>query len=167
MRFTVALAAFAVAALFSLTSLPPRAHAVTTGCLPPSLKSTLAKMRRKFGPIKIISSYRPGAVIAGSGRPSYHASCRAVDFHPPKGKYRAVVAWLKKHHRGGVGTYSCGMHHIHIDAGPKVKWHKCQGGGTRYARRKTKRRRNRAAAQKYYYGYSYVPAGYGYYYYYY
>lgn len=166
MRFTFATATLVFAALFTLTSAPSTAHAAPTGCLPPSLKSTISRLNKKFGRIKIISSHRPGARIAGSGRPSYHASCRAIDFHPPKGKYKAVVAWLKKNHRGGVGTYSCGMHHIHIDNGPKVKWHKCQGSGSTYARRKSKRR-NRGYASPYGYGYGYVPAGSGLYYYYY
>ncbi len=157
MRFRSMPAALLLAALFSAistvsTPTPAQAASTSTHCLPASLKNTIAKLNRKFGRIKIISSHRPGARIAGSGRMSYHASCRAVDFHPPKGKYRAVVAWLKKHHRGGLGTYSCGMHHIHIDNGPKVKWHKCQGSGTTYARRRTRTRRARTYAPQYYYG---------------
>ena len=100
-------------------------------CMPASLRSTLAQIKAKFGPVSIVSTHRPGARIAGSGRPSYHASCRAVDFHPPKGKYGQVVAWLKSNHSGGLGTYSCGMHHIHIDNGPNVRFHKCQGSGGR------------------------------------
>ncbi|MEO1719588.1 MAG: D-Ala-D-Ala carboxypeptidase family metallohydrolase [Pseudomonadota bacterium] len=102
-----------------------QAHAASTKCLPSILKKRLSQIRKKFGKVRVISTYRPGARIRGTGRPSYHASCRAVDFHPPRGKYRAVVSWLKKVHRGGVGTYSCGMHHIHIDNGPRVRFHKC------------------------------------------
>ena len=100
-------------------------YAASTGCLPASLKAKLSQIRSKFGPIRIASAHRPGARIAGTGKRSYHASCRAVDFYPPKGKYRQVVAWLKSNHSGGVGTYSCGMHHIHIDNGPRVRFHKC------------------------------------------
>lgn len=95
-----------------------------SSCLPASLKGTLAKIRAKFGPIEIISAHRPGARTP-AGKQSYHASCRAVDFNPPRGKYAAVVAWLKANHNGGVGTYSCGMHHIHIDNGPSYRWHTC------------------------------------------
>ncbi len=62
----------------------------------------------------------------GNGRASFHAPCRAVDFNSPRGKHSQVVAWLKSNHGGGVGTYSCGMHHIHIDNGPKVRFHHCQ-----------------------------------------
>lgn len=120
--------------------------AASTSCLPGSLKSKLAQIRAKFGPIRVVSAHRPGARIAGSGKRSYHASCRAVDFHPPKGKYRQVVAWLKKTHSGGVGTYSCGMHHVHIDNGPRVRFHHCvtaKGrpvGKSRYASRKSRRK---------------------------
>jgi hypothetical protein len=120
------------AALFVMLSVIPNsnllstsAQAAKTGCLPASVKARLNQIRKKFGPVKVISTHRPGARIAGSGKRSYHASCRAVDFHPPKGKYRQVLAWLKANHKGGVGSYSCGMHHIHIDNGPKVRYHHC------------------------------------------
>lgn len=96
-----------------------------SSCLPGVLKKRLAQIRARFGRVRLISTYRRGARIAGSGRRSFHASCRAVDFHAPRGKYRAVVAWLKRNHFGGVGTYSCGMHHIHIDNGPRVRFHHC------------------------------------------
>ena len=120
---------------------PTSAEAAGTGCLPGSIKSKLAQIRSKFGPVRVISTHRPGARIAGSGKRSLHASCRAADFHPPKGKYRQVVAWLKKTHSGGVGTYSCGMHHIHIDNGSRVRFHHCVNakgrpvGKSRYAKR--------------------------------
>lgn len=96
-----------------------------TGCLPGVLKKRLGQIRKKFGKVRIVSTFRRGARIRGTGRPSYHASCRAVDFHPPRGKYKAVARWLKANHAGGVGTYSCRMHHIHIDNGPRVRFHKC------------------------------------------
>lgn len=116
-------------------------------CLPSSLKAKLNEIRAKFGPVRIVSTHRPGARIAGSGKRSYHASCRAVDFHPPKGKYSQVVAWLKANHSGGVGTYSCGMHHIHMDNGPRVRFHHCVnakgtpiGKSRKYASRKSNKR---------------------------
>lgn len=141
-----ALAMFAL-----LTSIALPSTSATAGCLPASLAAKLNQIRAKFGPIKVISTHRPGARIAGSGRRSYHASCRAVDFTPPRGKYRQVAAWLKRNHSGGVGTYSCGMHHIHIDNGPRVRFHKCQGSG-RYAKRSSKKRyasRNSRKSRKY------------------
>jgi uncharacterized protein YcbK (DUF882 family) len=116
-----ALATSAMIATAALPVLPAQAE-----CMPGSLRSLLSQIRAKFGPVQVISTHRPGARISGSGRASYHASCRAVDFNPPRGKYQAVVNWLKANHGGGIGTYSCGMHHIHIDTGPSVRWHKCE-----------------------------------------
>ena len=59
----------------------------------------------QFGKVEVISTCRPGAVIADSGRPSRHASGNAVDFNAPAGKKSAVVRWLIASHRaGGVMT---------------------------------------------------------------
>jgi len=64
-----------------------------------------------------VSTCRPGAVIAGSGRPSRHASGNAIDFNAPSGRKPEVVRWLIANHRaGGVMTYS-DMNHIHVDIG--------------------------------------------------
>ena len=95
------------------------------GCLPGVLKQRLAEVRQRFGSISVVSTHRPGARIAGTGKPSYHGSCRAVDFVPPSGKYSAVTKFLYAVHEGGVGTYTC-MNHIHIDNGPNVRWSKCR-----------------------------------------
>jgi uncharacterized protein YcbK (DUF882 family) len=91
-----------------------------THCLPSILKHRLSQIRSKFGPVTIISTLRRGARIAGSGRRSKHADCRAVDF-----KVRnmgAVYRWLNKVHKGGVGIYYGRCNHIHIDDGPKARW---------------------------------------------
>lgn len=95
------------------------------GCLPSVLKTRLAQIRKTFGKVTVVSTHRKGARIRGSGKPSYHASCRAVDFVPPSGRYSTVVRWLYANHEGGVGTYTC-MSHIHIDNGPNVRWSKCR-----------------------------------------
>jgi uncharacterized protein YcbK (DUF882 family) len=104
---------------------PPK-YMYSEGCLPAKVKGMLSTVRKKFGPIQVVSTNRPGARILGSGNKSYHSSCRAADFNPPKGKYKQVVAFLKSNWSGGVGTYSCNFHHIHIDNGPKVRFHRCQ-----------------------------------------
>ena len=109
----------------------PSAAQSSTRCLPGSIQSTLNKIRQKFGPVRIVSTFRRGAIIAGSGRRSLHASCRAVDFHAPAGKRSAVIAWLRSNHRGGLGIYSCGMSHLHIDNGGGYTWNKCVGGSRR------------------------------------
>jgi uncharacterized protein YcbK (DUF882 family) len=101
------------------------AHASSESCLPTVLKTRLAQIRQRYGKISVISTFRKGATIRGTGKRSYHASCRAVDFIPPKGKYNEVVRWLYANHEGGIGTYSC-MNHIHIDNGPNVRFAKCR-----------------------------------------
>lgn len=105
-----------------------RAHA-NTSCLPPALKGALTQIRARFGPVTVVSTHRPGARIR-SGRPSLHASCRAVDFRPARGTYGKVAAHLRRTWNGGIGTYSSG--HIHIDTGPSYRWH---SGGRRGKRR--------------------------------
>lgn len=116
--------AVALAAVGSLTLLPDELDA-SSSCLPSVLKSRLAQVSKTFGRVTVVSTYRRGARMP-NGRRSFHASCRAVDFKPPRGKYSQVASWLKANHNGGVGTYSCGMHHIHIDTGPRVRFHHCQ-----------------------------------------
>jgi uncharacterized protein YcbK (DUF882 family) len=107
---------------------PSNRPSTATSCVPKDLQRTLNEVRRKFGPVRVVSTHRPGAKIAGSGRRSLHADCRAVDFTPPAGKYKQVAAWLKANHSGGVGTYSCGMNHIHIDNGSRTRFHRCGRG---------------------------------------
>jgi len=142
-----AFAAVMAVGLFSLpVSKTAQAAGMATGCLPGVLKQRLSQIRSKFGPVRVVSTHRPGARIAGSGRRSFHSSCRAVDFHPPRGKHRAVVAWLKANHGGGVGTYGCAMNHIHIDNGPQVRFHHCVGSNGRPQRRHASRRNNRNTA---------------------
>jgi uncharacterized protein YcbK (DUF882 family) len=102
-----------------------RGASTSESCLPSVLKSRLAQIRKNFGAISIVSTHRPGARIAGTRNTSYHASCRAADFVPPKGQYGKVTRWLYANHEGGVGTYTC-MNHIHIDNGPNVRWSKCK-----------------------------------------
>jgi uncharacterized protein YcbK (DUF882 family) len=120
--------------LVMLAGATPSSAQSSTRCLPGSIQSTLNKIRAKFGPIQVLSTYRRGAIIAGTGRRSLHASCRAVDFAAPSGKRAAVIAWLRSHHSGGLGIYSCGMSHLHIDNGGRYTWNKCIGS-RRVARR--------------------------------
>lgn len=95
---------------------------ISSKCLPSVLKTRLAQVEKRWGKVRVISTHRPGAKLK-SGRPSKHATCRAVDFVPPKGTYGAVAKWLKANHKGGVGTYSGKFHHIHIDTGKPYRWH--------------------------------------------
>lgn len=87
-------------------------------CLQPAASALLARIEQQFGPVKIISTCRPGAVIAGSGRPSKHRYGLAVDFDAG-GRKQAIVNWLRANHTsGGTMTYAR-MSHIHVDIGPR------------------------------------------------
>ena len=88
----------------------------SASCLTSEARNLLGRIRSQFGNVQIISTCRPGARIASSGKPSKHASGRAIDFRVP-GKKKQVVAWLmNNHHSGGTMTYS-DMDHIHVDVG--------------------------------------------------
>jgi len=91
-------------------------------CLPPALKDVLATIETRFGPVRVVSTHRPGARIAGTNHASLHATCRAVDFHPAPGKYREVLAYVRAEWTGGIGIYSGKQHHLHLDVGHKKTW---------------------------------------------
>jgi Peptidase M15 len=87
------------------------------GCLTPAAHALLSRIEAQFGSVRIISTCRLGAVIAGTGRLSRHANGNAIDFDPPAGRKAEVVRWLIENHRsGGVMTYAA-MNHIHVDIG--------------------------------------------------
>lgn len=83
-------------------------------CLTGETRAVLAGLEARFGAVKVISTCRPGAVIAGSGHPSQHRYGKAVDFMP-NGNRGAVMAWLRANAGGAVITYASG--HIHFDTG--------------------------------------------------
>ena len=86
-------------------------------CLTPAARALLARVEAQFGSVRIVSTCRPGATIAGTRRPSRHASGNAIDFDAPAGRKAEVVRWLIENHRsGGVMTYAA-MNHIHVDIG--------------------------------------------------
>ena len=101
-------------------------------CLTADTRAVLNRLEARFGTVKVISTCRPGAVIAGTNRPSYHRYGKAVDFNVPRGvSEAAVVQWLYANNRGVVMTYR-NMGHIHFDTG---SYHKiAYGGGGRYAK---------------------------------
>jgi len=124
LRPSVIALAVALTAGGSLALIPDELDA-SNSCLPGALRSKLSQINKQFGRVSVLSTYRRGARMP-NGRSSFHASCQAVDFRPPSGKYAQVAKWLKANHGGGVGTYSCGLNHIHIDSGPRVRFHHCQ-----------------------------------------
>ena len=99
------------------------------GCLTSSARALLGRIESQFGAVQIISTCRPGARIAGTGRVSRHASGNAVDFNAD-GRKAAIVRWLIANHKsGGTMTYA-GMSHIHVDIG--YHFVSLGSGGRRY-----------------------------------
>ncbi len=94
------------------------AASASRACLTPAARALLGRIEAQFGQMQVISTCRPGARVAGTGRISRHASGNAVDFNA-NGKKAQVVRWLIANHRsGGTMTYA-GMSHIHVDIGPR------------------------------------------------
>lgn len=94
------------------------AASASRACLTPAARALLGRIEAQFGSMQVISTCRPGARIAGTGRISRHASGNAVDFNAG-GKKAQVVRWLIANHRaGGTMTYA-GMTHVHVDIGPR------------------------------------------------
>jgi hypothetical protein len=86
-------------------------------CLTSAARSLLERIETRFGPVRLVSTCRPGALIAGTGRPSRHASGNAVDFEAGARKAEIVEWLIANHHEGGTMTYA-EMSHIHVDIGP-------------------------------------------------
>lgn len=90
--------------------------ATSRSCLTSDARALLNSIENQFGRVEIVSTCRPGARIATSGRPSKHGSGEAIDFRAP-GKKQKIVQWLINNHGdGGTMTYS-DMDHIHVDVG--------------------------------------------------
>ena len=101
------------------------------GCLKVTARALLERIEAQFGPMQLVSTCRPGARIAGSGRISKHASGEAVDFNAGSRKGE-VVRWLIANHKnGGTMTYA-GMSHIHVDVGQHFVALNSGGGGRRW-----------------------------------
>ena len=85
-------------------------------CLSSAARGLLNRIEAQFGAVEIVSTCRPGAVIAGSGKPSLHRHGQAIDFSAGSRK-GAIVNWLiANHHSGGTMTYR-DMNHVHVDIG--------------------------------------------------
>jgi len=90
---------------------------VSRSCLNRETRQLLDRVEAEFGPVQIVSTCRPGAVIAGTHHASMHRYGRAVDFNAPPGRKAAIVRWLAANNPGGTMTYAS-MGHIHMDTGP-------------------------------------------------
>ena len=120
-------------------------------CLTQAVHAVLDQIEARFGPVQVISTCRPGARIAGSGRISRHASGNAVDFEAGKRK-GAIIDWLVANHKkGGTMTYPS-MSHIHVDVGQHFV---SLAGGRKYASRsRSSSRRYAEGSTRYDSGYS-------------
>ena len=91
-------------------------------CIPGALRSVLSEVARRYGAVRINSSYRsPGHNRAvGGARHSFHMVCRAVDFRVA-GNGSAVLSFIKASPLvGGYKRYRSG--YFHIDTGPRRTW---------------------------------------------
>src|ERR1700742_3493362 len=73
---------------------------VSRSCLTSAARALLGRIEAQFGSVQIVSTCRPGARIAGTGRISRHASGNAVDFNAG-GRKAAIVRWLIANHKSG------------------------------------------------------------------
>lgn len=85
-------------------------------CLTQPARALLNNIENRFGAVRVISTCRSGATIAGTGRPSRHASGNAVDFDAG-GRKGQIIEWLIANHKGGGTMTYAGMDHIHVDVG--------------------------------------------------
>ena len=100
----------------SVTGFARGAGGSSGACLTSPARELLQRIEAQFGPVQIVSTCRPGARIAGTGRISKHASGEAVDFNAGSRKAE-IVRWLIANHKtGGTMTYA-GMSHVHVDIG--------------------------------------------------
>lgn len=93
--------------------------ATPTACLPPALQQALRDAAARFGAITLVSTtaLHSHNHAGGSARAKMHLTCQAVDFRPPSGQMKQVVAFLKgRAGLGGVEGYRDDV--IHIDAAP-------------------------------------------------
>ena len=102
-----------------------------TGCLPVMVRAALAKADAACG-IKVISTYRRGARIAGTGHVSKHANCRAADF---TSRNYACVRSALADYPGAMSVDARAVGHVHIDDGSYLRF--AHGGGRkRFAKRR-------------------------------
>lgn len=108
-------------------------------CLAADTRAVLGRMEAQFGAVRVISTCRRGAVIAGTRRPSQHRYGKAVDFVPPPGHRTAILGWLRANAAGAVITYRSG--HIHFDTGGNRTFACAECGSRNYRRSHASARR--------------------------
>lgn len=138
----------------TLTSYRDHLPGVSMKGAPAALQDWMRKVAAACPGFKAISVCRPGARVAGSGRISLHASCRAVDFQVRD--YACAQAVLKGF-PGGLSTDPYRVKHLHASWSPGGREWKARfahGGGRSYY---AKRYKSRYAAR---HRYAIRPRGY-------
>lgn len=104
------------------------------GMMETALLEQLDEARHRLGyPLRITSSFRPGAV-APSGGPSQHAAGAAVDMHSPGMPCVELYLALERMELfGGIGIYPWWTHPgVHVDIGPRGRRWVCASVGRYY-----------------------------------
>lgn len=115
-RIAVAMLCAALLPIITVSTNAAISTGTSRSCLTAAARQLLERIEQQFGKVQIVSTCRPGATIAGTGRPSRHASGNAIDFQAGSRKGE-IVRWLiANHHGGGTMTYP-GITHIHVDVG--------------------------------------------------
>jgi hypothetical protein len=89
--------------------------------LPEPLVRKVEEIKQHCPGFHVVSAYRPGARVAGSGRLSLHAVHKAVDIAGPHPQcaYARLHGWP-----GGVSIDYARVHHIHMSWSPHGhEWH--------------------------------------------
>ena len=98
-------------------------------CFPGKLKAVLSHIARQVGRRPHVTSGHR----SNGRRGSYHRKCLAADIRIPGISVKRIIAAARSAPAiGGIGTYCNGI--VHVDVGPKRRWHHC-GGLARLARR--------------------------------
>jgi uncharacterized protein YcbK (DUF882 family) len=109
---------------------------VSTAGLPRPLVAAIRRVQATCPDFRVISAYRPGARVRGSGRLSLHARHRAADI--AGGNYRCAYRVLANF-PGGMTTDAWRAKHIHLSWQPGgqewgLRFAHGGGGHRRYAR---------------------------------
>jgi hypothetical protein len=104
----------------------PKSTVVTTAaapldCVAAELRTVLADVAARFGPVTVVSTHRLNSDNHSPGtiRHRLHAACKAVDFKTA-GKLNEVLAFLRSRPEvSGINSYRGGL--IHIDLNENVR----------------------------------------------
>lgn len=99
-------------------------------CFPGKLRGVLSHIARAVGRRPLVTSGHR----SNGRRGSYHRKCLAADIRVPGVSVNRILAAARSAPAiGGLGTYCNGI--VHVDVGPKRRWHHCGGGLARLTTR--------------------------------